>query len=118
MADRIAPNPRSPFATADPHTRHIIPLFEGLSTPESGTLQITACEQLAVVPEVGKEHPVGNLGELPRGMCALCVVVARGLPPRETVLEACQRCTAVSGHGPLCAMCRIELHDEWRAKST
>lgn len=118
MAERIPPNPYSPYADANPNARHLIASFLG-SLPEVGVLTLAGCGRMAVVPaepltDVTDLLLAGRTGELPPGLCADCVGVAAGdgepLPP---VPGTCRDCDSPSSHGDLCALCRHELHSKW-----
>lgn len=111
---RVEPNPYSPYATADPAWRHIIPGLY-LTTPMPGVLAPTACGALAVVPDHVTDTRA--LETLPDGLCPVCLLVLNGddtnqaAPPEA---EPCIECGNETRNG-LCAVCRMELHDEWRA---
>jgi hypothetical protein len=114
MNEPLAPNPHSPFATADPQTRHLLPNLSIFGTPRPGVLHPTSCGELAVVPD-------GKLGLLnpadpPEGLCAACLRAARtGREPKSTGDPTeCTRCDSLTWHGELCAVCRQEMHDAWR----
>lgn len=111
--DRVDPNPPSPYATAAPDTRHIFPSIFG-STPMPGILTYTACAHLAVVPD--EPRHATDPGDLPPGMCTLCVLVMHGAPPlrNDTPHTTCERCGSNTRHGRWCASCRQQLHDEHR----
>jgi hypothetical protein len=117
---KIAPNPCSPYANADPDLRHAFPSFFG-ALPNPGVLTVTGCRRMAVVPESTPRDVLDEIaaGRLPEGMCPVCVKTAREgelhsdlspLPP-----QACRECESDSSQGEWCALCRQELHDEWWA---
>ena len=120
MTDRIAPNPPSPYADADPEYRHLIPSFFGIG-PVPGGLALTACGFLAVVPrEMQDVRPLGNA--LPEGMCPKCIDEMHRQTARQPEESGpagpphqCTRCESTTLHDGLCALCRQELHDEWCA---
>lgn len=118
MADRVPPNPYSPFADADPDLRHLIPSPFG-ALPKPGGLTVTACERMAVVPEdtlkdVTDLLIAGRVSELPPGLCPVCISVAtgEGVAGGDGTGE-CEDCGDLTSHGDLCALCRQDLHDEW-----
>ncbi|MGW6913736.1 hypothetical protein ACWGB8_07940 [Kitasatospora sp. NPDC054939] len=108
---RIAPNPPSPYATADPTFRHIIPTPIFLPDPEPGTLTFTACDELAVVPEALTQ--TSAVGELPEGICPACAASMAGgresTPRPASVCTACGSRTRFTG---LCAVCRVDRHSQ------
>lgn len=119
MADtKIAPNPFSPYANADPEYRHLIPSLFGIA-PKAGVLALTACDRMAVVPEEPLTDATDALdagaGLLDR-LCPSCVAVAqsgdRPIPPRP---NECRECGSLGSQGVICALCRQELHDAWWA---
>ena len=112
----VAPNPSSPYANADPDTRHLIDGFFGASKP--GGLIPTACERLAVVPE----EPLTAAGSAgpswPEGMCPDCIKAYDAqMAGREYVddrpVTDCRECESQTRHDRLCAICRQEKHEEW-----
>ncbi|MGW4733867.1 hypothetical protein ACWEQC_32675 [Streptomyces shenzhenensis] len=105
----VAPNPHSPYATANPQYRHIfaVPVF--FPAPEPGGLVPTACEAMAVVGEDVIETRPG--AELPDGVCPLCVAVMNGGPTPARPTSECDECGSVTWHGKLCALCRQEKHE-------
>ncbi|GAA2731011.1 hypothetical protein [Actinocorallia aurantiaca] len=119
----LPPNPHSPYATADPAYRHLIPGLFGVP-PVPGTLCRTACGSMAVAPSdlardvaaALEELSLGRSAELPEGLCPACVTVATtGSRPARAELSRCGGCGGNTGHGDLCARCRQERHDEWRS---
>lgn len=116
MAERIAPNPPSPYADADPQYRHLIPSFFGLGS-EPGVLAVAACGYMVVAPEQQREAL--NFRDLPDGICPQCIDEATG-KLEETGphgrLHNCTRCSLSTRHEDICALCRQQLHDEWRAE--
>lgn len=118
MADRVPPNPYSPYADADPDVRHLIPAFFGLG-PKPGALALTGCERMAVAPEekltdVTDLLIAGRISDLPPGLCPVCISVAtgEGVAGGDGTGE-CRECGAGTSHGDLCALCRQDLHEEW-----
>ncbi|GCD94056.1 hypothetical protein [Embleya hyalina] len=114
MTDRIAPNPPSPYATADPEYRHMVYEFLGIS-PADGCLTPTLCDELAVVPD----EPLRYSDEtrvLPDGMCPRCAAVARGngIGPDTRPRTECTQCGHTTPYGQLCALCRQDAHDAAR----
>lgn len=107
----LAPNPHSPYADADPTTRHIFhsPVFFPQAKP--GVLALTACEGLAVVPE----QLIVTLPDavLPEGLCPACVTVVRGGEPPKRPSSQCGDCGTSTWHGALCALCRQDKHEAW-----
>ncbi|MGI5223552.1 hypothetical protein [Actinoallomurus sp. CA-142502] len=118
MAERLTPNPYSPYADADPATRHLLPSLLG-ARPKPGGLCPAACGGLAVVPEgtLGDITDLINEGrtaELPPGFCLTCLAVATGREPEPPGTPGvCRECGERSSHGDLCALCRQDLHDAW-----
>ena len=102
---RLAPNPHSPYANADPDTRHIFP------TAKPGVLALTACEGMAVVPEQLAETRPDAV--LPDGLCPDCVTVMQGGQPPKRPSSECGECGSPTWHGVLCALCRQEKHEAW-----
>jgi hypothetical protein len=118
MTDRIPPNPHSPYATADPDLRHLIPSLFGI-LPNPGGLTLTACERMAVVPDGTLGDATDALAEsraadLPPGLCPICVgaVTGESVPGKQGP-DTCRECGSGSSQGEWCALCRQELHDEW-----
>jgi hypothetical protein len=110
MTERIAPNPYSPYADADPTYRHAVPsLFGTLPTP--GGLTVVACGRMAVVPTEPLQD--AERPDLPEGFCPACITVMNGGRELPTERGTCKECGHGSSHGDLCALCRQELHDTW-----
>ncbi|NUU25244.1 MAG: hypothetical protein HOV68_27635 [Streptomycetaceae bacterium] len=107
----VAPNPHSPYATADPQYRHIFPSPIFFPTPNPGGLTVTACEGLAVVPADLIETEPG--APLPDGLCPACVTVMQGGAPPKHQSSECGDCGAATWHGVLCGLCRQEKHAAW-----
>lgn len=117
MPTSATPNPYSPYATADPERRHIIPVPALLADlgarPEPGALATTSCGQLAVVPagvvlvEPGAEFPAIACPQCLEAMAADRI----DEPPREP--EPCNECDRPTPYAGLCALCRQDRHDEW-----
>ncbi|SDH67916.1 protein of unknown function [Sinosporangium album] len=110
----LAPNPYSPYATADPATRHVFPALFGIA-PQPNVLALAACEQLAVVPA----EPLidADPSALPAGLCPTCVDAVKDCPPprRGGQVAACRFCEMQTTHdGAVCALCRQEFHDDWQ----
>lgn len=112
----IAPNPYSPYATADSNSRHLIDGFFGPPIPAG--LIPTACERLAVVPD----EPLNVAGiagpSWPEGMCGECISAYDAqIAGREYVddrpVTDCRECESQTRHDGLCALCRQEKHDAW-----
>lgn len=122
MTTPITPNPYSPYADADPNTRHLIPTLFG--PPAAGNLILTACGGMAVVPpeplgDASDALAAGRLDDLPPGLCPVCVSVATGQAPEpDGIPGTCRDCGMDSSHGDLCALCRMDQHDAWRANRT
>lgn len=111
----VAPNPPSPYADADPATRHLFAVPAFLNNPlRPGTLYATACNRLAVVPETPVE--VTDPEQLPDGLCPICVTAMRAGAPLEDSrpTRACPQCDGTTRHDGLCAVCRMDEHDAWR----
>jgi hypothetical protein len=116
MAD-ITPNPYSPYATADPALRHLIPIPRLLADlgvrPDTGALATTSCGQLAVVPDdaimVDPGHP------FPPIACPACIAAMKADRIDETPrdIEPCPECARPTPYG-LCIVCRQDQHNEWR----
>jgi hypothetical protein len=79
---RIAPNPHSPYASANPDVRHIFPSPIFFPAPTPGVLAPAACNLMAVVPDELIETQPG--APLPDGLCADCVTVMQGGNPSRT----------------------------------
>lgn len=111
----LTPNPSSPFATADSAARHLIPSVFG--APRPGTLALTGCDQLAVVPlEPLTDTAPG--AQLPDGICHPCIAAMNGddeAGPEQPV-SGCRECGINTRHVGMCALCRQEDHDEWWAQ--
>jgi hypothetical protein len=114
------PNPYSPYATADPNTRHLLPSFIFFGPPQPGSLAPTGCERLAVVPD----SPLTAASEgnaFPPGICETCIAAwdaaLRGEElPDDRPAEDCRECGSSTRHDGLCAMCRQDEHDTWRGQ--
>ena len=111
-----APNPYSPYATADPGLRHLFPTLFG--PPAPGALQPTGCYALAVVGDQPIElDPTAD--QLPDGLCTECVAHMRGHDAPETrPFTNCRGCGADTRHNSLCALCRAEAHELWQTIRT
>lgn len=107
----IAPNPHSPYATANPQYGHIFAVPAFLPAPKPGGLLPTACEAMAVVGKDVIETWPG--AELPEGLCPLCAAVMNGGEPPARTSSECKDCDAATWHGELCAVCRQEKHEAW-----
>ncbi|MDQ0809886.1 hypothetical protein QFZ63_001600 [Streptomyces sp. B3I7] len=107
----IAPNPRSPYASADPQYRHIFPSPIFFPTPTPGVLAAAACNLMAVVPADLIETRPGE--PLPNGLCPDCVTVMQGGAPPKHPSSLCGECGSATWHGELCALCRQEKHEQW-----
>lgn len=122
MTERIAPNPYSPYANALPDARHLLPVLFFMPPPPPGTLALTGCDRMAVVPvdllkDVTELLSAGRAGELPPGLCADCVSAATGegrvAGHPQAAPAVCEHCDGPSSQGRWCALCRQELHDAW-----
>ena len=119
MPETVAPNPYSPYATADPERRHIIPVPALLADlgarPAPGALATTACGQLAVVPaDVVLVEPGAAFPAIACPPCLEAMAADRiDEPPRE--IELCPECDRPTPYG-LCIICRQERHDQWWAE--
>lgn len=113
---RIEPNPYSPYATADAQWRHIFPALDVFGPPRPGALTVAGCERLAVVPNEPLRADAGH-PELPDGLCPMCVAAMRGedLPEDARPESQCRECTGWTHHDALCALCRMQAHEEWVA---
>ncbi|MGP3684119.1 hypothetical protein ACTVZO_05295 [Streptomyces sp. IBSNAI002] len=110
----LTPNPSSPFATATPDVRHILP--STLGNPRPGALVLTDCDRLAVVPTepLTDAH---SLDPLPDGLCPDCIAAMQGVSRNtEQPSSECRECAAVTRHDGLCVLCRMDAHDEWWAQ--
>jgi hypothetical protein len=110
VTDRIAPNPYSPYADADPSYRHVVPSLFGMDPP-AGRLVPGACGRMVVTPSEPLQESDGT--ELPEGMCPACMTVVQGGPELPIERGTCRECGGDSSHGDLCALCRQELHEAW-----
>ena len=116
MTETVAPNPYSPYATADPERRHALPvpalLAASGATPAPGTLALTSCGQLAVVPaDVILVEPGATFPPIACPPCLEALAADRiDEPPRE--IELCPECDRPTPYG-LCILCRQERHDAW-----
>ncbi|MFJ2780240.1 hypothetical protein [Kitasatospora sp. NPDC087315] len=114
----ITPNPPSPYATADPNLRHTLAppnnLLGRFRTPAS-TLALTDCRALAVVPNQPYNFSASPV--LPDGLCTTCIAtwIYDEPAPAAPLAQPCERCDALTQHGTLCAVCRIDAHDRWTA---
>jgi hypothetical protein len=119
---KLAPNPYSPYADADPRFRHLVPSLFGIP-PKAGVLAVAACGGMAVVPEgtLGDATDAlkeGRLADLPEGLCPnrLAVATGAGIEAGAHVSPGeCSECGDRTLHGSCCALCRQEMHDQWRA---
>ncbi|WP_330348150.1 hypothetical protein [Streptomyces sp. NBC_00582] len=108
-----APNPYSPYATADPYASHLFPTLFG--PPEPGALLPTACFHLAVVRGQPPTEIDPATEQLPAGLCTVCVDHMRGRDiPESRPFTACQGCGADTRHNGMCAVCRAEAHELWQ----
>lgn len=116
MPDTITPNPPSPFANANPAFRHLIPTIPLFSVPVPGTLALTGCNYLAVVPDEPLRDASAG-GALPDGLCPACLAEMRGETPPTGVrpVTECRTCDDHTIHGEMCVLCRQEMHDRWMA---
>lgn len=112
------PNPHSPYATAEPSVRHLLPGLSG--PPTSGNLAPTGCNRLAVVPgEPLRAAPDDNT--FPPGMCDTCLAawyashLGEELPDDRPATD-CRECESRTRHDGLCAMCRQDAHETWWAQ--
>lgn len=108
----VTPNPASPYADADPAFRHMFPSLFGPPLP--GHLAFAGCDRLAVVPpEMTETGPTART--LPDGLCPACLAAMRGQEPPEDIrpVANCRACDATTDHDGLCAMCRMDAHDQW-----
>ncbi|NEB70267.1 hypothetical protein G3I39_24900 [Streptomyces fulvissimus] len=109
--DTAAPNPPSPYATADPNARHLLPGLFG--APRPGTLAPTGCNRLAVVP--AEPLQTADDGTFPHGICDTCITAwyaaLRGQElPDDRPTTNCRECQSQTRHDGLCAMCRQDAH--------
>lgn len=110
----LTPNPSSPFATAAADTRHIFPSLFG--NPEPGMLVLTGCDQLAVVPTEPLQETAPG-ASLPDGLCPACVTAMNtNERPASGSCTPCRECGLDTRQDGLCALCRMEAHDEWWAQ--
>ncbi|MFE6284385.1 hypothetical protein [Streptomyces sp. NPDC057877] len=118
----VLPNTFSPYADADPLYRHLITVFlpSLFGEPKPGTLTVTSCERLAVVPAEPLTVADEPDQELPTGLCPLCLAVMSGEQPAPRYPSGpCRRCEVITSHNGLCAQCRQEQHaDWWQASDT
>lgn len=112
--ETVEPNPYSPFATADPNYRHIIPSPIFFPAAKPGVLVLTGCNELAVVPEELSDVNDSN-GILQDGLCPACVsAMNSGEEPAYTGSEtSCGVCQSPTHRDGLCVLCRQSQHDEW-----
>jgi len=102
----------SPYATADPGYRHLIP-NPPFALPGPGDLYLTWCGRAAVAPDTPRTATPGQADA--EGVCPECAAAFRsGTMPRTGVGAACEYCTAPAEHGGICMTCRVELHNQWR----
>uniref|UniRef100_A0AAU2A1R1 Uncharacterized protein n=1 Tax=Streptomyces sp. NBC_00093 TaxID=2975649 RepID=A0AAU2A1R1_9ACTN len=115
----VPPSPYSPYATADPDVRHLIPLPPEYGPPTPGTLLPAGCHELAAVSDDPTEIDPAT-EQLPSGLCALCVASMRGLavPDDTRPLTNCRTCGGETRYNSLCALCRAEAHQLWQAVRT
>jgi len=115
----VPPSPYSPYATADPDVRHLIPLPEEYGPPAPGRLLPAGCHELAVVSDDSAEIDPATR-PLPRGLCAPCVASMRGLavPDDTRPLTNCRTCGGETRYNHLCALCRAEAHQLWQTVRT
>lgn len=117
----VLPNPYSPYADADPLYRHTIPVLMPslFGEPAPGTLSLTGCEHLAVVPDEPLRYVADPDQALPAGLCPACVSAMHGDAPPQGTATDCRRCESSTRHNGLCAQCRQEQHaDWWQASDT
>jgi hypothetical protein len=110
---KIAPNPYSPYADADPNYRHVFAFFAFFGDPAPGGLVPAACDAMAVVPEADLTETRPGADDLPDGLCPACVAVLNGGEPPKRPTTDCRECEAKTGHDGLCAVCRQEAHEKW-----
>jgi len=114
MNNAVPPNPYSPYATADPDTRHLFPIPPELGPPTPGTLLFAGCHGLAVVPDDPIEIDPAT-EQLPHGLCMPCVDSLRGLAHTDTrPLTDCRVCCHITRNNSLCATCRATAHHLWQ----
>ncbi len=113
----LTPNPSSPFATAAPDVRHLIPTVELFGAPRPGALVLVGCDRLAVVPTEPLTEANSTDGTLPDGLCPDCIAEMQGTSQTpEQPSSECGECGSVTRHGGLCVLCRMDAHDEWWAQ--
>ncbi|MFI2314111.1 hypothetical protein AMK17_25260 [Streptomyces sp. CB00072] len=115
----VAPNPPSPYATADPNTRHLLPSLFGV--PRPGTLAPTGCNRLAVVPAEGLRN--ADDGTFPLGICDTCITAFYAALRGQELSDDrpttnCRECQSQTRHDGLCAMCRQDAHTTWSTEET
>ncbi|MFJ5804834.1 hypothetical protein [Streptomyces sp. NPDC093093] len=112
----LAPNPHSPYATAAPDVRHIIPTLVFGALPTPGTLVAAGCDRLTVVPT----EPLTNTAPgdpLPDGLCPDCITAMNGgTLPDPGPARICTDCGLSTRHNGMCALCRMDAHDAWQAQ--
>ncbi|MFD7093357.1 hypothetical protein [Streptomyces xanthophaeus] len=117
----LTPNPSSPFATAAPDVRHIAPTLLFAGAPRPGALILVGCDRLAVVPTEPLTETMPG-APLPDGLCPDCVTAMNGDDLPALALSAleptgpCRDCGVDTRHDGLCALCRMDAHDEWWAQ--
>ncbi|MER7707201.1 helix-turn-helix transcriptional regulator [Kitasatospora sp. NPDC097605] len=112
----VEPNPPSPYATADPAYRHILPAPALFPDPRPGALALTACRELAVAPDELTNAIRGD-GILPGGLCPPCVTaMTTGVEPDCQPPRPCTNCGMHTEHNAMCALCRMDKHDAARAE--
>ncbi|MFJ8743442.1 hypothetical protein ACIRL2_29205 [Embleya sp. NPDC127516] len=104
-------HPTSPYATADPALRHVIPSPFG-QTPRPGLLALTACGNLAVVPATAPVHLDSDHAD-PDDLCPRCAAAVQDADAHPDIRPhtLCEMCEAPTRHGNLCAPCRQDAHD-------
>lgn len=111
----VDPNPYSPYATADPNARHVLDILLPVGV-KTGRLSLTACGNLAVVPE--ELTSLKETDTIPKGMCKPCLEVAvNGQEVEMREMTPCIECQTMTEHGGICAVCRMEGHDNWKEET-
>lgn len=112
----LAPNPSSPFATAASDVRHIVPSLIFTSGPRPGALALVGCDRLAVVPTEPLTETMPG-APLPDGLCPACITAMNfDAVPASGPASPCRECGVDTRHDGMCALCRMEAHDEWWAQ--